>query len=414
MNGIALTSHTDKASLFTNAIKYLKMKEHKSNKYAMRIGIITMHRVPNFGSALQAYALQKKLFLEGFDNMIIDYLYSYSDYEPNFFEYLFDKIRVMGKVILNHPPCFSRFYYFRKKYIRTTLKEYTKKELSTGHPPKFDIYMTGSDQVWNCRFTKGDSNFLLKFAPKNAPRLAFGSSFASTQLQEVYKPLYKEELAKYKCIFVREKSGIDIVTDLIGESFLGDIDVVCDPTILLEAKDYAPLATKSKIKIEGKYILVYVLDYMFNPYPHIFNIVRKVKDTLGYKVIYIGKNYLDESDSSAVFVGNDAGPLEFLNLVEHAAFIITTSFHGTAFATIFGIPLLAIVSHDTTNDDRIQTLLHSLGQERSITYYDSDVETECITSEEIITKAKNLNEYREKSAVRLIESIKSAYPVLEK
>lgn len=383
------------------------MKEHKSKKYDMRIGIITMHRVQNFGSALQAYALQKKLFLEGFDNRIIDYLYSYSDYEPNFFEYLFNKIRFLSKVILNHPPCFSRFYYFRKKFLRTTLKEYTKNELSTGQPPKFDIYMTGSDQVWNCRFTNGDSNFLLKFAPKNAPRLAFGSSFASTELQEAYKPMYKEELAKYNCIFVREKSGIDIVTDLLGEKTW--VDVVCDPTLLLEAKDYAPLAAKSKIKIEEKYILVYVLDYMFNPYPYIFNIVRKVKETLSYKVIYLGKNSIDQSDSSAIFLGNEAGPLEFLYLVKHASFVITTSFHGTAFATLFGIPLLAMVSHDKTSDDRIQTLLHALRQERSIVYFDSDVETERIYSEEIITNEKTLKKYREKSATRLIDSIKSAY-----
>ena len=379
----------------------------------MEIGIITMHRVPNYGSALQAYALQKKLFQEGFDNRIIDYIYSYSDYEPNIIEYLFDKIRVWGKVLLRHPPCFSRFYYFRRKYLRTTVKEYTKKGLSTGCPPEFNIYMTGSDQVWNSRFTNGDSNFLLRFAPENAPRLSYGSSFASKELPEVYKPLYKEELSKYQCIFVREKSGIGIVRELLGDKWGGYIDVVCDPTLLLEAKDYAPLAAKSKIELSEKYILVYVLDYMYNPYPHIFNIIRKVKATLGYRVIYIGKNYIDESDGSDVFVGNDAGPLEFLYLVEHASFVITTSFHGTAFATIFCKPLLAIVSHEITNDDRIQTLLHTLGQESSIIFYDSDVEKELIGSTEIITEESKLKEYREKSAERLIDSINIAYLGLE-
>ena len=151
---------------------------------------------------------------------------------------------------------------------------------------------------------------------------------------------------------------------------------------------------------------------MFNPYPYIFNIVRKVKETLSYKVIYLGKNSIEQSDSSAVFLGNEAGPLEFLYLVKHASFVITTSFHGTAFATLFGIPLLAIVSHDKTSDDRIQTLLHALGQERSIVYFDSDVETERIYSEEIITNEKTLKKYREKSATRLIDSIKSAYSEL--
>ncbi|WP_302687920.1 hypothetical protein [Segatella hominis] len=54
----------------------------------MKIGIITMHRVPNFGSALQAYALQHKLFQHGIDNKIIDYIYSYAGYEPSFIRYI--------------------------------------------------------------------------------------------------------------------------------------------------------------------------------------------------------------------------------------------------------------------------------------------------------------------------------------
>ena len=65
----------------------------------MKIGIITMHRVPNFGSALQAYALQHKLFQHGIDNKIIDYIYSYAGYEPSFIRYIYDQYSVNSYVI---------------------------------------------------------------------------------------------------------------------------------------------------------------------------------------------------------------------------------------------------------------------------------------------------------------------------
>lgn len=71
-------------------------------------------------------------------------------------------------MFLRHPVSITLFHKFRNKYLRTTWHEYTKHDLENGNVPKFDIYMTGSDQVWNCKYTRGDSNFLLKFAPENA------------------------------------------------------------------------------------------------------------------------------------------------------------------------------------------------------------------------------------------------------
>ena len=265
----------------------------------MKIGIITMHRVPNFGSALQAYALQHKLFQHGIDNKIIDYIYSYAGYEPSWGRYIYDKMKYYAKVILRRPASMTRFFFFHKKYLKTTFREFTKNELMFGKAPSFDAYMTGSDQVWNCKFTKGDTNFLLKFAPVDAPRLSYGSSFASSSIPKEYQQTFKEELEKYDTILVREKSGVDIVHDLTGKK----AEVVCDPTLLLTDKEYHVLASRGKLKLGELYILVYVLDYMYNPYPDIYHIVRKVKAELGCKVIYIGTNAVDPTDDDASYVG---------------------------------------------------------------------------------------------------------------
>ena len=192
-----------------------------------------MHRVPNFGSALQAYALQKKLFQHGYDNRIIDYLYTYDDYNPTWWRRIFDKTKYHLKVLLRHPIFLTHFHKFRRRYLKTTWQEYTKQDLMNKKVPSFDVYMTGSDQVWNCRFTNGDTNFLLKFAPENAHRLSYGASFASPGVPKQFESIFKEELSKYDSILVRECSGINIVKELTGKK----AEVVCDPTLWLTAQD---------------------------------------------------------------------------------------------------------------------------------------------------------------------------------
>lgn len=362
-----------------------------------------MHRVPNFGSALQAYALQHKLFQHGIDNKIIDYIYSYAGYEPSWGRYIYDKVKYYAKVILRRPASMTRFFFFHKKYLKTTFREYTKNELMFGKAPSFDAYMTGSDQVWNCKFTKGDTNFLLKFAPKDSPRLSYGASFASPSIPKEYEHIFKEELPKYSSILVREHSGVDIVKNLIGKN----AEVVCDPTLLLTKTDYHVLATKSKLFIPEPFILVYILDYMYNPYPKVYDIIRKVKKELGLKVVYIGTDAPDPMDNNYSYVGGQIGPLEFLWLMENTSFVITTSFHGTAFATIFHKPLFSVVQATENEDGRMQTLLRGLKQEKSLVAYNKELDVDLIHSDEIITKEERLNVIRMHSEELLVNSLKN-------
>lgn len=368
----------------------------------MSIGIITMHRVPNFGSALQAYALQQKLFQHGYDNTLINYIYSYAGYEPNGLQYAYDKMKYYAKVLLKHPVSLTRFHRFRSKYLKMTWHEYTRQGLEHGKVPKFDVYMTGSDQVWNCKFTQGDTNFLLKFAPKDSPRISYGASFASSKVPKKYERIFEEELPRYDSILVREHSGVSIVRELAKK----DANVVCDPTLLLAATDYHVLASKSKLRIEEPFVLVYILDYMYNPYPYVYDIIRKVKAELKCKVVYIGTDAPDPTDKDAVYVGGHIGPLEFLWLMENTSFVITTSFHGTAFATIFHKPLLSVVQDTEAEDGRMQTLLRDLKQEDSLVAYNHELPEGLMHSQGIITNEKHLATVRARSEKLLINSLK--------
>lgn len=369
----------------------------------MKIGIITMHRVQNYGSALQAYALQQKLSQNGYDSTIIDYHYFYLGYNPSLLQFVIDKTKRLLKALLRHPVSHTRFVLFQWRYMKLTWREYTKNGL-VKNPPQFDVYMTGSDQVWNAKFTLGDTNFLLKFAPAGAPRCSYASSFACNSVPEKYQDDFKTELSKYQSILVRERSGVDIVKSLTGK----EAKVVCDPTLLLKDLDYKPLATKSKIKRNAPYILVYILDYMYDPFPDIYQIIRKVKAILGLKVVYmgIGKNKIDPEDNDCDII-KDAGPLEFLWLIENASFVITTSFHGTAFATIFHKPLFSVVNNVEAHDGRMQTLLLSIHQSDSIIAFNEIPSEELIKSNKIVSKEEYVQNLRDNSTHALLESLKN-------
>ena len=179
------------------------------------------------------------------------------------------------------------FKAFHKQFLALSDKTYTRESILSD-PPAYDLYMTGSDQVWNPLWMKDDTNFLLSFV-RNEKKISYASSFAVDVIPEESKPVYKKYLQEYKHITVRENSGEKIVKDLLDGQ---ETPVVCDPTLLLDQEDYIKIAKKPRLDIHDPYLLVYILDYMFNPFPEVNNIVRNVAETLGLPVVYIGGKYL--------------------------------------------------------------------------------------------------------------------------
>lgn len=332
----------------------------------MKIGIITMHKVLNFGSALQAYALQKILNNYGYDNEIIDY-----DFPPHksFFERFMYTLRFwfyqLRTGTLHKRAKIRYFAAFYKQNFRLSQKRYNQQTI-TGANDIYDAFITGSDQVWNPTWTKDDTTFLLSFAAENKPRCSYASSFAVDHISDSYRCIYKRYLSRYQRISVREKSGVNIVKNLIKKN----PDVVLDPTLLLTNEDYKELSKQSRLHIEGSYILVYMLGYMYDPFPEVNHIVRLVHERLGGKVVYMntGKYTVYRKDCICV---EHLGPCEFVSLIENASFVITSSFHGTAFASIFNKPLLSTVKSLTDTDGRMPSLLKQIGGEQSIIEYNA-------------------------------------------
>ena len=212
--------------------------------------------------------------------------------------------------------------------------------------------MTGSDQVWNPKHIKDDYSFFLPFAPEGIKKVSYASSFSTAEIPDELKTIYKEFLDSYSAISVREKSGIKIIQELVGK----DVEMVCDPTLLLSKDEWNELIKDLPNPIGTPYILAYILRYAYDPYPEINRIIDTVQNELGLHLVILDGSLSDMKRKNATVIKN-AGPLEFLNLVKNASFIITTSFHGTAFALNFGIPFYSVIKDRSGFDTRMIDLL---------------------------------------------------------
>ena len=114
-------------------------------------------------------------------------------------------------------------------------------------------------------------------------------------------------------------------------------------------------------KQEGKFILCYILNYVFEPYPALTDMIAEVRKTYDLPLVFIGKNrYPQDAGDTTVL---DAGPEDFLNLMAGAAFVITNSFHGTAFSINFRKDFLAVLNPNASLDDRVSNILAATGMQ---------------------------------------------------
>lgn len=329
-----------------------------------RIGILTMHRVINYGSALQAWATQELLIKLGSIPTIIDYKFPNKIHRKKR-AFRLEFARFILHLFLGFPQHRKafKFHKFQKKYFHLT-KQYNTKEALMQDPPIFDIYLVGSDQVWNPKQNMNDTTFFLDFVPESRKKISFSSSLAQAEIAPKYSSLIKKYLSSFQGISVREKNGKDLLEKLLNKK----VSISLDPTLMLTKDDYQKLACNSNLKINEPYILVYILQYAFNPYPFVTKVIQEVHNKLQYKVIcldYSAKQRLHIKNKT--MLRDAVGPEDFLSLFINASFVITTSFHGTAFSLNFGIPFYSIINtnHD---DDRMYSLLKQCNAEdRAIT-----------------------------------------------
>lgn len=352
-----------------------------------QVGIITMHRVINYGSALQAWATQKIVNQLGYPATIIDYVYPNSKHIKK--KILKEQIISIFRYCMHFLQGFPQekkkkaFIEFWKKNYHLTPMFHTADEIIK-NPPNFDIYLAGSDQIWNPTQIMNDDVFLLGFVPSEKKCISYASSFAQRHLDEKSASIIKRRLAKFSHISVRENNGASIVSDLLNKK----AEVCLDPTLLLSYKDYLFLEKQSKIKINKPFMLVYILQYAYNPYPYATDFIREAYKQTKLHIVcldFSAKQHLGIKDVTNL--RDSVGPAEFIYLFANASLIITTSFHGTAFALNFEKPFYSILNDKSSDDDRMKSLIENCGasergilKNSAIGHIDMSINTKKITS----------------------------------
>ncbi len=207
------------------------------------------------------------------------------------------------------------------KYVKLTNAIYSK-DVFAAVCPKADILMTGSDQVWNSVHNEGFDGHYFFQGIENVPKIAFCSSIGRESIDSIEANKIKSLLKEYKAISVREKSAVDILNDLGIKA-----EQLLDPTFLLNKKGWEKFSSPRKYKMP--YILIYT-PYNTIDKDLIYKSAKKLAKRFGLKIVTFSWIGLPERQADKTFLF--ANPGDFLSLMLHADYVITNSFHGTAFS----------------------------------------------------------------------------------
>lgn len=331
----------------------------------MKIDVITLHNVKNYGSVLQTYATQKVLEDIGHKVEIINY-YRKVDIEKNlvnrrikkssiFSKNIFTKI--IGNLFLTTSinKQIKTFNKFLDNYINLTQKYYSNEELKN-NVPKADIFCTGSDQVWNSEWNEGvDEPLFLNFLDDSIPRFSYAASFGKTKIEKDEKLIIEKMLKKYKKISVREETALDILQDMGIKNCVQ----VLDPTLLLKKEKWIEIS--KDIKVKKPYILVYQLN---SDNSELDQYVKRISKEKKMPVIRISVvNYQGFKYGRLKFCPT---PNEFISYIKNAAYIITDSFHATGFSINFNKKFVNVFPKKFST--RLQSILELTNlKERNIT-----------------------------------------------
>lgn len=357
------------------------------------VGIITFHETINYGGLLQAYALQKVLTDLGYDARLIDYcnphrgtttLSSYHLLRHFVWNNIVKRLLVgQGRLRATEA--------FKSGFFDLSSVQYHDAETLHASPPEYDGYITGSDQVWNPRNNNFDSSYFLTFAPHGKKRISYAASFGISKVPDRYCRDYAGWLKQFDYLSVREREGQEIIEQLTGRI----AEVVLDPTLLLSREQWNEVAVS---RARENYILCYYMPGDRKVTDWITRTARRLSVMTGWRIIEIGQKEYMKFLFWRHFIFS-AGPAEFVGLFQNASFVITNSFHGTAFAINYQKPFLVPVNRnlppEKTLSSRITHLLKTLGMEHRLSTVDDEMpiddvfEIDFLSAESLLQKEKH-------------------------
>ncbi|MGQ7867781.1 polysaccharide pyruvyl transferase family protein [Sunxiuqinia sp. sy24] len=340
----------------------------------MKIKTITCHNVYNFGASLQAYALMKYLETLGHDVEIIDYRPDYLSQRYNLwgisskwgnrgflFKLLYYGYKVPERLLTRKGK--YNFDSFSRKYLRVSDRTYRSYSELENYPPEADVYIAGSDQIWNTHSRNGrDPAFFLDFVPPGKRKVSYAASFATLEVLPEYRSFVQSRVETFDYVSVREREGLDILERLGVEHGKH----VLDPVFLIGRDEWERLANDQN---DSRYLLV----YDFDNNPAIKKFVQHIAREEGLQIVAVN-NY-----TKTPYADHDyfhAGPETFISLIKNAEYIITNSFHATVFSLIFEKEFFVYDRMDDNANSRMTGLLELCGLEKRLIHSQNEIKSE--------------------------------------
>lgn len=280
-----------------------------------KVGIVTFPRAINYGTVLQALALQEAVAARG----------AFAYFADHFCEKivnadkLLDGTRILdwkyvAAHLLNYPTArtrIKRFAAFATLHMR----------FGSEIPQDADIMIAGSDQIWNMDITGNDTYYFLDFPKRDTKKASYAASFGVESLKSEQLSSLKGLLNDFDCISVREKQAAELIKTVIGK----DVPVVLDPTFLLCREEWESYMAPAK---EDEYIFVYTV---FNS-KTVWEFAEALSTKTGLPIKTVSYSRLHKHTAAYDYT---AGPSEWLRYMADAAYVVTNSFHGVAFSVNF-------------------------------------------------------------------------------
>lgn len=321
----------------------------------MKVGILTYHFANNYGAALQVYALQLLLKSMGADTEIINYKTDMQCSHNSMFETTLN-VHSFIKNVVRLPHYRSRrtrinkFDSFRENYLDIADMSFGRKNDELKKlDDVYDLIFVGSDQVWNPNTVDFD-NIYFTISLLDTPVVSYAASMGNAKVEHM-EP-FMENIKKFKYVSIREKTGVRLLNTIEPEL---KCCCVMDPTLLIPAKEYMSLASKG-VSPNKEYILCYFLGRHNSL--RVVKLMKSISKRMGQPVYFINAN--NGIASYGAYKINDAGPEDFLSLIQNATVVFTNSFHATAISIKLGIPFYTF-EESGSHDNRKKDILAQFG-----------------------------------------------------
>ncbi len=372
-----------------------------------KVGLAIVTYTINYGTFLQAFATQYAIRALGYETEILNINSVIRDVSSARKRYFLKQLlniaelksyrHTISAIIAKKLNRNYRSYMLRREKC---FQDFSDKHFSIGkkcdgwqglsqHCEDFSSIVVGSDQLWRPANIAGNF-YTLHFVPDHINKVSYATSFGLKEIRPSQKDVAAAFLERIQHLSCREESGTNIIKELTGRSAL----VVCDPTLLLQQRDWDRFLAPKPI-IEGDYVLTYLLS---NNKKH-REYARKLAEKTSCKVVGIlhGAGYISGDERYVDEAPVDIGPFEFLNLIKYAKYVCTDSFHGCVFSTIFHKDFYAFKrfsdADKMSTNTRVTGLLNKFGLSERIVDDYNEVFLDPICYAEVEKRVEDFREY---------------------